>query len=82
MKMKQTDFNEIQKGIEEFQKFICKVSKKELAYVLRYTLHPHYLEALGVATLSAIADFNGYYPLQLNEIAKDFDLCLDTIRID
>ena len=79
--MNQTEFNEIQKAIQVFEKYICKVSKKELAYVLRYTLHPYYLETLGISTLEAIADFNGYYPLQLNEIAKDYNVYLDTVKV-
>ena len=80
--MDRKEFNETQQGIKDFEKYICKLSKKELAYVLRHTLHPHYLETLGIATLTAIADFNGYYPLQLNELAKDYDLILDTVRVD
>jgi len=62
-------FEEIVKDIE---RVIFNLSKKQIAHILRYNLHPHYLETLAITVLMSIADFNGYYPLQVNEIAKDY----------
>jgi len=79
--MNRQQYNEIEIAIKSLEKVMCRVTKKELAYVLRYTLHPYYLETLGISTLEAIADFNGYFPLQLNEIAKDYNVYLDTVKV-
>ena len=51
---------------------LLRLSNKDLAQILRFTLHPHTLEKLSISVLTAIADFNGYYPLQTNKIAENF----------
>ena len=60
---------ELIKGLE-YEYF--KVNKTDFARLIRYNIHPYHMEKIAIAFLTAIADFEGYYPLLLNDIAKTF----------
>ena len=64
--------HKIKKMFSDNEYNLLRLSNKDLAKILRYTLHPHTLEKLSIAVLRAIADFDGYYPLLTVEIAKQF----------
>ena len=58
--------------IKKLEENYWKINKNDMARVLRFNMHPHHLEQLTIAFLKAIADFDGYYPLLVNDIAKRF----------
>ena len=63
---------EVEKLLKTLESEYFKIDKKQFTKLIRKNIHPYHMEKIAIAFLTAIADFDKYFPLLLNEIADQF----------
>lgn len=70
--LKEKNKTQIKDILRDLEYNYFRVDKIEFSRLINKTLHPHTQERLVIALLRSIADYEGYYPLLVNDIAKTF----------
>lgn len=70
------EYEQQKKQVEDTLKLLestyWKIDKNDFMALIHKTIHPEHQDKITLNFLCSIAEFNGYYPLLLVEIAKQF----------
>ena len=63
---------EVKQTLNKLESLYWKIDKNDFTKLIHYNIHPEHQDKITLNFLCSIAEFNGYYPLLMVGLAKEF----------